>query len=80
MSTFEAIYLLRKRDRLKENVKAFARSVCDFDANDVLACLIETDESVDTDDCAAILLDLTEEGDLVSFESDGSQRWRNAAA
>jgi hypothetical protein len=76
MGVFTAVYLLNKRDFLQGKVKAFARGVSDFDANDVLAYLIEIGKSVDMDDCDAILLDLTEQGDLVSFESDGSQRWR----
>jgi hypothetical protein len=54
----------------------FARGVSDFDATAALAYLMGFDERTDADDCAAILSDLTWQGDLVTFERDGSQRWR----
>jgi hypothetical protein len=61
---------------LRGTIDAFARGVSDFDATAALAYLMGFDERTDADDCAAILSDLTWQGDLVTFERDGSQRWR----
>lgn len=76
MSLAEAWERKDRRDALKGTIDAFARGVSDFDATAALAYLMGLDERNDTDDCAAILCDLTLQGDLVSFERDGSRRWR----
>jgi hypothetical protein len=76
MSLAEAWERKDRRDSLKGTIDAFAGGVSDFDATAALAYLMGFDERTDADDCAAILSDLTWQGDLVTFERDGSQRWR----
>jgi hypothetical protein len=76
MSLAEAWERIDRRDNLKGTIDAFARGVSDFDATAALAYLMGLDDRTDADDCAAILWDLTVQGDLVTFERDGSQCWR----